>query len=470
MKLFSKRNEGSEGWHLVLPKPDANSMYQPIHNGPEASKIPRDVAESMDFEQDEDRNSLVSRLKTILQHKEAKKQLVSCKASDAQRLLDTFQQLLDSPEIDSKFRRELIVAMQTISTKSGLHPTCYELKGVEQTSQYPVTAGGFADIYRGRFKGKAVCLKTLRLYERGHVEHALQMFSKEALLWGQLSHQNVLAIFGLFHFQNRPSIVSLWMDNGNVNDYLKKNPHAPRQRLALDVGNGLAYLHDMGIVHGDLKGPNVLVDNAGHAQLCDFGISSVMDFDLVSWTSQQATGPKAGTVRWQAPELIPIDDDGEVIRCTTASDVYAWACVSFEIFVGEVPFADIRRDAVVVHRVQSGARPKRPDSSSPVWNEWALTENIWSCMEHCWDGEPGQRPSAKEVIEYLERFHLDLKERQRTKFEVQFTGHDIPQQRIETDRLSPADFRRQMSEPIEMLTTDSLNNILGTPAIPMGKS
>ncbi|KAG6875968.1 hypothetical protein C0993_006528, partial [Termitomyces sp. T159_Od127] len=274
------------------------------------------------------------------------------------------------------------------------------------------------DVVESEFRGQRVCLKTLRLYETIRVEHALK---------------------------DRPSIVSLWMDNGNINEYLKSHPDADRQKLALDVGKGLSYLHDMGIIHGDLKGPNVLVNDAGCALLSDFGISSVMDSDLVSWTSQ-ITGSKPGTVRWQAPELIPIvdgDDDGEAIKCTTASDVYAWACVMFEIFVGQVPFGNIRHDAAVVVHVQSGGRPRRPDASSPVWHELALTNNIWSCMEHCWDREPSQRPSAKEIIESLA------------------TGiHDICQVNMKTSGLSPADFRRQTSGPVEMLRIDLLDNIL----------
>ncbi|KAG6908244.1 hypothetical protein DXG01_005578, partial [Tephrocybe rancida] len=175
--------------------------------------------------------SLVAHLTCILQDKELYRKLVGCQLSDAQRLLDSFQQLLDSSDLNPRFRKSLSVATQRISAKSGSYPACYELKDVAQQGEYPVNAGGFADIYKGMFQGRVVCLKTFRLYQTDQIEHMLKATSKEAILWRQLLHPNVLTLFGLYRFRNRISLVTMWMENGDINVYLKKNPAAPRQRL-----------------------------------------------------------------------------------------------------------------------------------------------------------------------------------------------------------------------------------------------
>ncbi|KAG6851417.1 hypothetical protein C0991_009316 [Blastosporella zonata] len=134
------------------------------------------------------------------------------------------------------------------------------------------------------------------------------------------------------------------MENGDISVYLKKNPGAPRRRLADDVGKGLSYLHEKGIIHGDLKGPNILINAAGRARLADFGISSISDSQVIAWTTQSTSASKGGSVRWQAPELFAVgtveDDDEEVeeaVNNTAASDVYAMGCVFFEVRSLRIP-------------------------------------------------------------------------------------------------------------------------------------
>ncbi|KAG6898447.1 hypothetical protein C0993_006830 [Termitomyces sp. T159_Od127] len=191
------------------------------------------------------------------------------------------------------------------------------------------------------------------------------------------------------------------MKNGNISKYLKDNPQALRLSLAVDVARGLYYLHDKGIIHGDLKGSNVLVDDAGTARVADFGISSISDPQILTLTSHSGAASKGGTVRWQAPELIAMQDDF-VMRNGKPSDVYAWACVCYEIFTGRVPLDHLANEAAVMYHVAvKGVRPSPPPSSSPPWKSWGLTVQIWSIMEECWKTEPGDRPTMSFVLDQL---------------------------------------------------------------------
>ncbi|KAG6806834.1 hypothetical protein H0H92_009900 [Tricholoma furcatifolium] len=264
--------------------------------------------------------ALIAKLRRVVHEKNLHKRLVDCdkSQSDAQLLLDSFQKLLDIAELDTSFRKKLIVATQRLSTRFGIFPACYELKDIVQDSEDPVTQGGFADIFKDRR------------------EQVMKQIFKEAIIWSQLSHPNILAIYGIYRSRGRISIVSPWMENGNIRTYLQNKPATLRLPLALDVASGLSYLHEDGIIHGDLKGLNVLIDDAGRARLADFGLSGIADSKIPAWTSQSSGASRGGTVAWKAPELFD-PHSVENAKNTKESDVYAWGCVAYEIFTGDIP-------------------------------------------------------------------------------------------------------------------------------------
>ncbi|KAF8074155.1 kinase-like domain-containing protein [Lyophyllum atratum] len=344
-------------------------------------------------------SSIISRLTIVFREVDLYKELVGCQNDNAQKLLDLFQWLLDTPDLDIWFRRSLIVATQRLAATSGRYPMCYELKGIVADNEDPVTFGGFADIYKANFNGQKVCLKALRVYQDTKDEHFLRGFAKEAILWGQLSHPNVLPIYGLHRFRRRFCLVSPWMEEGDIEHYLKQRPSGPRVQFAIDVARGLSYLDKSGIIHGDLKSGNILIDGRGRARLADFGISSVSDSQIPSWTSHSSAASKGGSVRWQAPELFDTETD-DFVKNTKASDVYAWSCVCYEIFTGDVPFYKLR-DTAVILQVMRGARPERPHESSPSWSIWGLTEDVWALMQDCWKETPTHRPTMDQVLQRL---------------------------------------------------------------------
>ena len=97
-----------------------------------------------------------------------------------------------------------------------------------------------------------------------------------------------------------------------------------------DVAAGVSYLHQKAIVHGDLKGVNILVTGSGKACLADFGLSNHVDAEMLTWTSESSANT-GGTVRWQAPELF--DPEKENSKPTKETDVYAFSCVCYEVRV-----------------------------------------------------------------------------------------------------------------------------------------
>jgi serine/threonine protein kinase len=94
-----------------------------------------------------------------------------------------------------------------------------------------------------------------------------------------------------------------------------------------EIAQGLAYLHSQDIIHGDLRGTNILVDDKGHACLADFGLAVFSNATLANQSSQHG-----GSVRWMGPELLYPQSCGlENFQRTFANDVYSFACVCIEV-------------------------------------------------------------------------------------------------------------------------------------------
>jgi serine/threonine protein kinase len=131
-------------------------------------------------------------------------------------------------------------------------PTSHILaEGIETIGNKPYNSGGFADVWRGRFKGRDVAIKVLKIYAtssedlvkvnkvgytsalESDIVSVFQKFYKEVLVWKRLSHPNVLPFLGvstsLFPF----CMVSHWMAHGNIVKYVKANPGANRLVLVI---------------------------------------------------------------------------------------------------------------------------------------------------------------------------------------------------------------------------------------------
>ncbi|TFK35923.1 kinase-like domain-containing protein [Crucibulum laeve] len=325
------------------------------------------------------------------------KLLLSYRDEEAQSILNLSQALLYTPYIGSRLKNELVVAIQRLSEKSALCPECFTLKDVVIEGEYPISAGQFGEVWKGIFSRQSVSLKVVKAYRHSQIHGLLRAFSREAVLWGQLSHENVLPFYGVFALgsaHKRICLVSPWMDNGDINNFLTENPSANRTLLICDVASGVGYLHQNNIIHGDLKGPNILVTSAQRACLADFGLSTIRDPEVLRMTS--SVGHTGGTVRWMAPELL--DPEHERIN-SKESDIYAFACVCYE--ESQIPFYEILRDETVSLKVNKGYRPSRPVEDSPPFVEWGLTALMWRLMEDCWNQEISDRPHARNILRRL---------------------------------------------------------------------
>ncbi|KAG8752765.1 hypothetical protein FRC12_011801 [Ceratobasidium sp. 428] len=190
----------------------------------------------------------------------------------------------------------------------------------------PIASGGFGDIYRGDLKdGTQVAIKTIRLSigSSEQDQKILKHAAREVYTWSKCKHPNVQPLLGLVMFHGDLGMIARWEANGNLPQYLERHKYADRCALSNEVAEGLSYLHASGVVHGDLKGANVLISQDGVAQLADFGNAKLEEYTL---KFTKTSTKEALSSRWAAPELFAGSS------CNYATDVYALGMVRSSIY------------------------------------------------------------------------------------------------------------------------------------------
>jgi len=138
------------------------------------------------------------------------------------------------------------------------------------------------------------------------------------------------------------------------------------------------------LVHGDIRGVNVLVDMDERALLCDFGMFNVSD--VYGFDNEAALGRNT---RWLAYELFKKDEGKADPTTTPATDVYAFGCICYEVFTGVYPYYELRDEFQVLWAKNENTMPERRPS---------IPDDIWSLMTDCWSVEPSARPDSKQLV------------------------------------------------------------------------
>ncbi|KAL0577763.1 hypothetical protein V5O48_004221 [Marasmius crinis-equi] len=269
-----------------------------------------------------------------------------------------------------------------------------------EDTQWPLRGGGFADIWKGKAKddGRPLCLKVLRMFgesDQGSRKKKLAEFCHEGLLWKQLKHANILPFLGVNTELFAPALclVLPWMEKGDILTYLKHHPTHDKLKSLREIATGMEYLHahEPTVVHGDIRGANILVTDDLTCVVADFGLSIAVESDALPTSSGSGI---RGSIRWLAPEAISGDREG---RARPARDVYAFGCTVLEILTLRPPFSNQSTDAGVILAVVSGGRPQRPQN---------CPEELWNLIQHCWAHLPQARPKAEDIVTRLQELSI----------------------------------------------------------------
>jgi len=220
------------------------------------------------------------------------------------------------------------------------------------------------------------------------------------VIWSKLRHPNVLPFMGFLLENGYPAFVCQWMDGGSLRQRIESGKLGRSQdsilALALGIVKGLAYLHNSKVTHCDLKCDNIYLSPEREPLLADFGQSQLADQSL-GWEYPTSF---AGTVRWASIELLKYRQ-GENVRYTKETDVWAFGMVLFELISHKLPFFEIRMEMQVMGAIVDGILPSCPDDID--LDTGNIGHRLWDLCETCWRADPKQRPSLTEISSKLSK-------------------------------------------------------------------
>ncbi|PBK58482.1 kinase-like protein [Armillaria solidipes] len=336
-------------------------------------------------------DDVVKQVTEVLSKSNIRDQLLGLSVGEAQCTLDFLQDLLDVSGLPMISKRTFLKTTLKLTRIHDCVPRCLMLKGFKKTGDYSFARGSYGEVWRGQVEGMEVAVKQARIFTGdNNLEKVLRRVRREAIIWKQCNHPNVLPFYGIY-FDPAPSIYSLvspFMVNGSLCEYINKVDGPDRHDLALDITRGMNYLHTLSIVHSDLKGDNVLITDDRRAVIADFGVSFMTGFTTVANSSSR----KAGTLRYQAPEVLKGGLN------SFSADVYSLACVYLEVFEGTVPWSGLKDPAVILEVVVEKKHPPYPRFLSGLTEHAELWREV---MTKCWSYKPQDRPNLPDIMASL---------------------------------------------------------------------
>mmetsp|Transcript_154988 Transcript_154988/g.496761 ORF Transcript_154988/g.496761 Transcript_154988/m.496761 type:complete len:2043 (-) Transcript_154988:113-6241(-) len=284
-----------------------------------------------------------------------------------------------------------------------------------------VGEGGFGTVVKGTLYGAVVALK-LPKTSNGEIHseliNAANSLSNELRVLRHVWHPNIVRFYGSCIDPGSAGMVivlemieGVQLDTFACDDDTRElNPRGKHQ-LLLDIASALRYLHAQKpvIVHGDLKGSNILVElwlSGPRAKLLDFGLSRLLT---------KKANPLGGTVAWMAPEVIRGRSGGPP---APSADVFSFGRLAFMVVVGRRPLTDKTAEEVLQDVRHLTITPLQwPLDAEMV----PLQEECQTLAERCLTIRALMRPSIIDVCARLSEWQMTGED------ELMFTERTAPE-------------------------------------------
>jgi serine/threonine protein kinase len=254
-----------------------------------------------------------------------------------------------------------------------------------------IARGGMGVVFKARqiSLNRRVALKMI-LEGQLASDAAVQRFYLEARAAASLDHPNIVPIYEIGQCEGRHFFTMAFVEGSTLSALVRQNgvpPPAEAAALVLAVADAVAFAHQHGVIHRDLKPDNVLVDRSGRPRVTDFGLAKCLGGD----SGLTHTGQVMGTPSYMAPEQAL----GQLDRMGPATDVYAVGGILYFLLTGRAPFEGQSAMQVLSQVTQ---RPPLPPSKHVPSVPAALEAICLKCLEK----EPANRyASAKELAAAL---------------------------------------------------------------------
>ena len=253
--------------------------------------------------------------------------------------------------------------------------------------------GHFGSVYSA-FDTKLERIVALKIPRDGRLsKNSISDFLKEARAASAIRHPNVLQVYEVGQIDERPYIVTEFIEGISLANWLRSRETRPRHlaEIMCQICDGVHAAHASGVIHRDLKPSNVLMDSESKPHVADFGLAKRL-------YAQDMTVTKNGAVFGTPAYMSPEQATGEVDKIKEASDVFSLGVCFYQMLSGKLPF-QATDSYTVMHLIRTEApMPLRSRDAS-------IPRDLQTICFRALEKLPERRyPSAKEMKEDLGRF------------------------------------------------------------------
>ncbi|XP_059141127.1 ankyrin-3-like [Physella acuta] len=251
-----------------------------------------------------------------------------------------------------------------------------------------IARGQFGTVYHIEDKLAPGLKKYIAKYiviEKNATDHSLNLMELSILM--KIEHARIVKFHGFKReTQNKLVLFFDFMKYGSIKSYIKDKPLQEKQIriFTRQIIEGLHYLHTFQppIVHRDIKGDNILLENENSVKLSDFGTSKLVN----DFTKAKTC---VGTVKWMAPEVM-IADHQQTCGCN--SDIWSVGCTVIEMATGNPPCYQYPDTWYILHI----SSPNKPLYELPDWSSQEMISFLDQTLQH----DVMKRPSAKTLLDH----------------------------------------------------------------------
>ncbi|WVF70071.1 hypothetical protein IAT40_004858 [Kwoniella sp. CBS 6097] len=257
-----------------------------------------------------------------------------------------------------------------------------------------IGAGSFGSVFLGMdaHSGLLMAVKQVELptgsaRNEERKQSMVSALEREIELLKELQHENIVQYLDSSADTNFLNIFLEYVPGGSVAALLSNYgafEEALVKNFVRQILMGLNYLHEREIIHRDIKGANILVDNKGGIKISDFGISKKVESNLM--TGLKANRPSLqGSVFWMAPEIV------KQTSYTSKADIWSVGCLVVEMLTGTHPWADLTQMQAIFRIGSQMPVPATPSDISPEAADF---------LRQTFEIDHNARPTAAQLLEH----------------------------------------------------------------------
>lgn len=284
-----------------------------------------------------------------------------------------------------------------------------------QQGQY-IGGGTFGSVYAAinLDSNYLMAVKEIRLQDPQMIPAIAQQIRDEMSVLEVLDHPNIVSYHGIEVHRDKVYIFMEYCSGGSLASLLEHGRIEDETVImvyALQLLEGLAYLHRSGIVHRDIKPENILLDHNGVIKYVDFGAAKVIarqgktvaGMDAFNKGSKEPL-PKeppyqrknqktmTGTPMYMSPEVIR-GDTSKLANRQGAVDIWSLGCVILEMATGRRPWSSLDNEWAIMYNIAQGNQPQLPTRDQ-------LSDMGIDFLRQCFERDPMKRPTAAELLQH----------------------------------------------------------------------